>query len=95
MPVYAPNFSACLIGHDVITCPGSILKNSEEEFARELHLLSLELQFDIQKFEDVINRIRTCVAEVGSIDGGTRMSNRVKIVDNISKRRTCVSNFCI
>lgn len=42
---------------------GSILKDSEEEFSRELHVLSMMLRFDEQKFEDVINRIRTCVAE--------------------------------
>lgn len=43
---------------------GSILKNREEEFAKDLYNLSLEPDFNGMSFETLIDKIRTHVAEV-------------------------------
>ncbi|XP_078678204.1 gamma-tubulin complex component 4-like [Branchiostoma floridae x Branchiostoma belcheri] len=42
---------------------GSILKNSEDQFAEELHQLSKASLFNLAAFESVIDRIRKSVAE--------------------------------
>lgn len=42
---------------------GSILKNKEEDFAKELHELSQEEEFNAMAFESLIDKIRTHVAE--------------------------------
>ncbi|KAI8501367.1 microtubule nucleation by interphase microtubule organizing center [Branchiostoma belcheri] len=42
---------------------GSILKNSEDQFAEELHKLSKASLFNLAAFESVIDRIRKSVAE--------------------------------
>lgn len=43
---------------------GSILKNKEEDFAKDLHELSQEEEFNAMAFESLIDKIRTHVAEV-------------------------------
>ena len=47
-----------------ILCLGSILKNREDEFAKQLQVLAKESEFSLMSFENVIDRIRACVAEV-------------------------------
>ena len=51
---------------DLLLIIGSILKNKEEEFAKDLHELSEEEEFNPMAFESLMDKIRTHVAEVGS-----------------------------
>lgn len=43
---------------------GSILKNQEDTFAAELHRLKQQPLFSLVDFEQVVDRIRSTVAEV-------------------------------
>jgi len=43
---------------------GSLLNGREDEFAKDLYNLSQRPIFDVVAFEDVIDKIRSCVAEV-------------------------------
>jgi len=43
---------------------GSLLDDREDEFARELYTLSQQPIFDVVAFEDFVDKIRSCVAEV-------------------------------
>jgi len=43
---------------------GSLLNGREDEFAKDLYNLSQRPIFDVVAFEDVIDKIRCCVAEV-------------------------------
>lgn len=45
---------------------GSILKHQEDAFATELHKLKQEPLFSLVDFENLIDRIRSTVAEVRS-----------------------------
>lgn len=44
--------------------PGSILKHQEDTFAAELHKLKQQPLFSLVDFENLIDRIRSTVAEV-------------------------------
>ena len=44
--------------------PGSVIKNKETEFAKNLLQLSQQPQFNLRHFETVIDEIRSYVAEV-------------------------------
>ena len=43
---------------------GYLLKDREDEFAKDLYSLSQESLFNLSNFEEVIDKIRSCVAEV-------------------------------
>lgn len=45
---------------------GSILKHQEDTFATELHKLKQEPLFSLVDFENLIDRIRSTVAEVSA-----------------------------
>lgn len=47
-----------------LTRKGSILKNQEDTFAAELHRLKQQPLFSLVDFEQVVDRIRSTVAEV-------------------------------
>ena len=47
--------------------PGSILKHQEDLFAAELHRLKQQPLFSLVDFENLIDGIRSTVAEVGFI----------------------------
>lgn len=47
--------------------PGSILKHQEDAFATELHKLKQEPLFSLVDFENLIDRIRSTVAEVAPV----------------------------
>jgi len=40
------------------------LKDQEDEFARDIYRLSQEVIFDLTMFEEIVDKIRSCVAEV-------------------------------
>ena len=48
----------------MIVFTASILHGKEDEFAKELYHLSQEKEFNLLNFEDVIDKIRSYVAEV-------------------------------
>lgn len=50
----------------VLLCLGSILKHQEDLFAAELHRLKQQPLFSLVDFENMIDRIRSTVAEVSS-----------------------------
>lgn len=56
---------------------GSLLKDQEDEFARDMYSLSQLAVFDLTKFEEVIDKIRSCVAEVIKILLSFYMMRRV------------------
>lgn len=43
---------------------GSILQEQGDKFAKDIHSLSQDLEFDIMKFEAVVDKIRIYVSEV-------------------------------
>jgi len=43
---------------------GSLLDGREDEFARDVYSLSQRPIFDVIAFEDFVDKIRSCVAEV-------------------------------
>lgn len=43
---------------------GSLLSGREDEFARDLYVMSQQSIFDVVAFEDLVDKIRSCVAEV-------------------------------
>jgi len=43
---------------------GSLLNGREDEFAQDLYMLSQRPIFDVVAFEDFVDKIRSCVAEV-------------------------------
>jgi len=43
---------------------GPLLNGREDEFARDLYMLSQRPIFDVVAFEDFVDKIRSCVAEV-------------------------------
>jgi len=43
---------------------GSLLNGREDEFARDMYVLSQRPIFDVIAFEDLVDKIRLCVAEV-------------------------------
>jgi len=45
---------------------GSLLNDREDEFARDIYNLSQRPIFDVVAFEDFVDKIRSCVAEVRS-----------------------------
>lgn len=55
---------------------GSILKHQEDTFATELHKLKQEPLFSLVDFENLIDRIRSTVAEVSS-RGGLSLNQNV------------------
>jgi len=43
---------------------GSLLNGRQDEFARDMYSLSQRPLFDVVAFEDLVDKIRSCVAEV-------------------------------
>lgn len=61
--------SFCVSGttqHVSFVFSGSILKHQEDMFAAELHRLKQQTLFSLVDFENLIDRIRSTVAEVSS-----------------------------
>lgn len=63
-----------------LLCPGSILKHQEDAFATELHKLKQEPLFSLVDFEDLIDRIRSAVAEVSSRRRRPRTGERARVL---------------
>ena len=53
----------------LLVLTGSLLDGREDEFARDLYSLSQRPIFDVVVFEDFVDKIRSCVAEVLSVFG--------------------------
>ena len=73
---------------------GSIMSKEEEEFARELQELAAQKEFSLRKFENVIDRIRACVAEVITRKSWWPYLCDVTAKDTLNNQ-LCLGEYCV
>lgn len=77
-PAWRPPGAGLLAADPLLVVSGSIsiLKHQEDTFAAELHRLKQQPLFSLVDFEDLIDRIRSTVAEVSALLSAERPAGR-------------------